>query len=98
MNRSFGTLIEAFSRRHTLVFITALFSVWSAVYGPLGGAFFNVAPTEFNSTVTILHDTWLDWNAYGRYYNIFSYLNAIGVSFKSLVNVRTRLMIYYPSM
>jgi hypothetical protein len=83
-NRAFDTLTESLSRGHTLVFITALFYLMSAIYSPLGGAFFNVAPATFKENVTILQNTVADWNLYGLYHDAIPAFYAVGVSFESL--------------
>ena len=50
-------------RGHRSIFITALFSLSCQIYGPLGGAYFNIAPVNIsqNASVVVSDPVGLSW-------------------------------------
>lgn len=75
-HRPLGTLVEAKNRRHSLIFAVSLISLWGLIYGPLGGAFFSIAPVNVEVTVPIILNTAADPNSLFWYNNAMA---AVGV-------------------
>jgi len=83
--RAWGTIKEAWHRGHKLIFITALFSLWSAVYSPLAGAYFNIAPLNISQSVPVL------FNRPSELFNFYIPFNspasAAGVCYRRLIGM-----------
>jgi ABC-type transporter lipoprotein component MlaA len=52
------------ARRHLFVFITALFSLSSQIYSPLGGAYFNIVPVNIRQNVSVVLSSAVDPSAF----------------------------------
>jgi hypothetical protein len=76
--RPFTTLTEAIQRRHVIVVLTALISLWSAIYSPLGGAYFNIAPIALEEQVAVVRSSAMPWSL-GTEYGTIIATDALGV-------------------
>ena len=76
---------EALHRGHKLILIMALFSLWSAVYSPLAGAYFNIAPRNISQPVHVLLNGVLDPSFF--YDTSFSSMFAAGVCYRRLIGI-----------
>jgi hypothetical protein len=59
--------------------MTALFSAWSTIYSPLGGAFFNVVPVDFNGSVTVTQTAIGAWDPPDFWHDFSNIFFAVGV-------------------
>ena len=68
-----------------LIFIMALFSLWNAVYSPLAGAYFNIAPFNISQNVSVLLDGAGDPSFF--YDTSGSSMAAAGVCYRCLIRM-----------
>ena len=76
---------EARHRGHKLIFIMALFSLWSAVYSPLAGAYFNIAPRNISQSVPVLLHGVLGPDSFN--FTSSSSMFAAGVCYRRLIGM-----------
>jgi hypothetical protein len=74
-------------RGHLFVLITALFSLSSQIYSPLGGAYFNIAPVNILQNVSVVLSSAVDPSDFLGDVDVSATQSILGVCYPHLIGM-----------